>query len=150
MPLNSTTTHTNQLKIRAICAALLSAISCQSKTSANLTERTQEQSEVAFDFEVENKTLSLNYIQNGCALINSGQKLPEDFSYTDFFHNYLQFKSSKPEYLKYFSCTKKLKNEGMYVMDLDREPSYDVDYQKINYTQTANNILLYFFITITN
>ncbi len=81
-------------------------------------------------FEVDDKKLDLAHIQSGCDIVNSIQnEIPQNFSYVDFFHTYLKFKSYQPKYLEHFACRQKLENQAYYFLSLDREPLAKIDYR---------------------
>ncbi len=81
-------------------------------------------------FETGNKRLDHEYIKSGCAVTDSVKnQIADIFSYTDFFHLYLQVKSYYPKYLDHFPCAEKLDKYTTPLFALDREPLEKIDYR---------------------
>lgn len=88
-----------------------------------------EQKEVNLVFQVDGKSFDLKEIKAKCAIIDSTQgKVPDEFSFIDFFHIYLKFISYRNDYSKYFECRNKLEVMGAYLLALDREPLPKIDF----------------------
>jgi len=81
-------------------------------------------------FETGNKRLDQEYIKSGCAVTDSVKnQIADIFSYTDFFHLYLQVKSYYPKYLDHFPCAEELDKYTVPLFALDREPLEKIDYR---------------------
>ncbi len=80
-------------------------------------------------FYTNNTKLDQSYIESGCLATNSlKNQIADIFSYTDFFHIYLQFKSYHPNLLNRFSCSQNLDQHVISLFALDREPLEKIDF----------------------
>lgn len=97
-------------------------LSCSNKNPESpISEYTQSfKTDKSEDYK---KISNSEYIKAGCNRVNQIQdKIPDDFAYIDFFHNYLKLRSYNPQSINYFTCAQKLDNQAFYLLALDREP----------------------------
>jgi hypothetical protein len=102
---------------------LLFTFSCktlQNNKALEVKENADVEKSLDLSFETDNKKFDSSYIKSGCQIINSNKPIHDNFTYINFLHNYLKFKSYGQEYLKYSDCRQKLEDATLYLLVMDR------------------------------